>query len=106
MLTGWLLATPYAHPHDDALLLPAVWYLLDRAPYRGIARPLAVLLFATWWLLPMTSVLGLRVPLLRGLGLIPIMLLLAMLLLQRRREAHSNAGLRLPPQMASTNAAR
>lgn len=86
-LVLWLLATPYAHPHDDVLLLPAAWYVLAdrcarRAPYRGTTL-LAVLLFAAWWLLPMTSVLGLRPPLVRGLGIIPITLLAALLLLRQ-----------------------
>ena len=78
-LTGWLLVTPYAHPHDDVLLLPVAWYLLDRGPYRGRARLLALLLLLSWWLLPMTSLLGLRLPLTRGLGIVPVVLLLALL---------------------------
>lgn len=82
-LTLWLLATPYAHPHDAVLLLPAAWYLLDRAPYRGGAFILALLLCATWWLLPMGSVLGLRPPLVRGLGIVPVLLLATLLMRYR-----------------------
>jgi Glycosyltransferase family 87 len=82
-LTCWLLATPYAHPHDDVLLLPVVWYLLEAEPYHGVARLIVVALFIAWWLLPMGSVLGLRPPVLRGLGIVPIALLAA-LLAQRR----------------------
>lgn len=100
-LTLWLLATPYAHPHDDVLLLPAVWYLLadrhaNRASYRGVTVLLAIVLFAAWWLLPLTSVLGLRPPVLRGLGIIPIALLAALLLRRRpnaRPQASSAVGL-------------
>lgn len=88
-LTLWLLATPYAHPHDVILLLPAAWYLLDRAPYRGGALILALLLCATWWLLPMGSVLGLRPPLLRGLGIVPVLLLATLLMRYRpARQKH------------------
>src|ERR671933_2430899 len=82
-LTCWLLATPYAHPHDDVLLVPVVWYLLDEGPYHGVARLIAVALFIAWWLLPMGSVLGLRPPLLRGLGIVPVALVAALLALRR-----------------------
>lgn len=82
-LSLWLLVTPYAHPHDDIMLLPAAWYLLDAGPYRGKLRRLAALTFAAWWLLPMTSVLGLRPPLLRGLGIVPVLLVVALLALRR-----------------------
>jgi len=135
-LVGWLLVTPYAHPHDDILLLPAVWLLLSRAPSpaapvptrpatavawqttaldrdrpqpvggqsamgrlrsgvgrmrrivveRALSSILAVVLAASWWLLPMTSVLGLRPPLVRGLGIVPVALLLVALLSQRPRK--------------------
>lgn len=86
-LAGWLLVTPYAHPHDDILLLPAAWYLLERGPYRGRAALIAVLLILSWWLLPMTSLLGLRPPLLRGLGVIPVMLIVALLVARCPRLA-------------------
>ena len=86
-LTLWLLATPYAHPHDDVLLLPVVWCLLDEGPYRGTSRWLAAALFVTWWLLPMTSVLGLRPPLVRGLGIVPVLLLAALVMLRRAQCA-------------------
>ncbi|HKC72591.1 MAG TPA: glycosyltransferase 87 family protein [Chloroflexota bacterium] len=82
-LTCWLLATPYAHPHDDVLLVPVVWYLLDEGPYHGVARLVAVALFISWWLLPLASVLGLRPPVLRGLGIVPIALVATLLALQR-----------------------
>jgi hypothetical protein len=80
-LTCWLLATPYAHPHDDVLLVPVVWYLLDEGPYHGVARLVAVALFISWWLLPPASVLGLRPPVLRGLGIVPVALMAALLAL-------------------------
>ena len=82
-LTCWLLATPYAHPHDDVLLLPVVWYLLDEGPYHGVAGLVAVALFLAWWLLPPASVLGLRPPVLRGLGIVPVALMAVLLALQR-----------------------
>jgi len=82
-LTLWLLVTPYAHPHDDALLLPAAWYLLGHGPYKGATRLLALLTLLAWWLLPMTSVLGLRPPIVRGLGIVPILLLAALLMTRR-----------------------
>jgi hypothetical protein len=81
-LTCWLLATPYAHPQDDVLLLPVVWYVLDEAPYHGVARLIAVALFLAWWLLPMGSVLGLCPPVLRGLGIVPVALMAALLALR------------------------
>ena len=81
-LTCWLLATPYAHPHDDVLLVPVVWYLLDDGPYHGVARLVAVALFIAWWLLPPASVLGLRPPVLRGLGIVPVALMAALLALR------------------------
>jgi hypothetical protein len=81
-LTCWLLATPYAHPHDDVLLLPVAWYLLEAGPYHGVARLLAVALFLAWWLLPMGSVLGLRPPVLRGLGIVPVALVAILLALR------------------------
>lgn len=84
-VAGWLLVTPYAHPHDDILLLPAVWFLLSQRSRPGLATLIAVLLGATWWLLPMTSVLGLRPPLVRGLGIVPVLLLVALMWLQRPR---------------------
>jgi len=120
-LVGWLLVTPYAHPHDDILLLPAVWLLLGREPSaskrpatavawqttgrprsgvgwmrrafvrRGAMLSLAVLLVAAWWLLPMTSVLGLRPPLVRGLGIVPVALLLVALLSLRPRARDLSA---------------
>lgn len=89
-LTLWLLATPYAHPHDAVLLLPAAWYLLDRAPYRGGAFILALLLCAAWWLLPMGSVLGLRPPLVRGLGIVPVALAALLLVLHRSISEHQS----------------
>jgi hypothetical protein len=61
------------------LLVPVVWYLLDEGPYHGVARLLAVALFVSWWLLPMGSVLGLRPPVLRGLGIVPVALMAALL---------------------------
>jgi hypothetical protein len=82
-LACWLLATPYAHPHDDVLLLPVVWYLLDEGPYHGVALLVAVALFLAWWLLPPASVLGLRPPALRGLGIVPVALVATLLALRR-----------------------
>lgn len=77
----WLLATPYAHPHDDVLLLPVLWlYATERLTTGG--RALGALFAATWWFLPMTSVLGLRLPLVRGLGVVPV-ILLALILARR-----------------------
>jgi len=142
-LVGWLLVTPYAHPHDDILLLPAVWLLLGRAPSppahadpslgsaeptaqpalpvrgrgehkcpsprrpsaggegsegrnvrvvnRGLVLVLVITLVAAWWLLPMTSVLGLRPPLIRGLGIVPVALLLVALLSLRPRAGDLSA---------------
>jgi len=95
-LAGWLLVTPYAHPHDDILLLPAAWYLLERGPYRGRAALIAVLLVLSWWLLPMTSLLGLRPPLLRGLGVIPVALTFALLATRRPAAATGAATTGLP----------
>jgi hypothetical protein len=94
-LTCWLLATPYAHPHDDILLVPVVWYLLDEGPYHGVARLVAVALFISWWLLPPASVLGLRPPGLRGVGIVPVALV-AMLLALRRPAIASVRGVSLP----------
>ena len=91
-LVGWLLATPYAHPHDDILLLPAVWLLYIHNPTmqgmigsisfscskanKYILRSLfSNSLHLAWWLMPMMSVLGLRPPGTRGLGIIPILLI-------------------------------
>jgi hypothetical protein len=86
-LTLWMLATPYAHPHDDILLLPVAWYLLgEGVPDSGWARLVAALLFASWWLLPLTSVLGLRPPLIRGLGIVPVLLLTVMLIVRQAAE--------------------
>ena len=87
-LTGWLLATPYAHPHDDVLLVPVVWYLLDDGPYHGVARLVAVALFIAWWLLSPASVLGLRPPVLRGLGILPVALVAALLALRGPTVRH------------------
>ena len=95
-LAGWLLVTPYAHPHDDILLLPAAWYLLDRGPYHSRAALIAALLVLSWWLLPMTSLLGLRPPLLRGLGVIPVALLCALLAMRRPVTAVRAATTSLP----------
>ena len=71
------------NPHDDVLLVPVVWYLLDEGPYHGVARLIAVALCIAWWLLPMGSVLGLRLPVLRGLGIVPVALMAALLALRR-----------------------
>jgi hypothetical protein len=65
------------------LLLPVVWYLLDDGPYHGAARLIAVALFIAWWLLPLASVLGLRPPVLRGLGIVPVALMAALLASRR-----------------------
>jgi len=77
----WLLATPYAHPHDDVLLLPVLWLCATERLTTG-GRALGALFAATWWFLPMTSVLGLRLPLVRGLGVVPV-ILLALILARR-----------------------
>ena len=77
----WLLATPYAHPHDDVLLLPVLWLCATERLTTG-GRGLGALFAATWWFLPMTSVLGLRLPLVRGLGVVPV-ILLALILARR-----------------------
>jgi len=77
----WLLATPYAHPHDDVLLLPVLWLCATKRLTTG-GRALGALFAATWWFLPMTSVLGLRLPLVRGLGVVPV-ILLALILARR-----------------------
>ncbi len=79
----WLLATPYAHPHDDVLLLPALWLRASDQPTTRV-RALDALFVATWWLLPMTNVLGLRPPFVRGLGVVPVILLALALTLTRR----------------------
>jgi len=70
----WLLATPYAHPHDDVLLLPVLWLCATARRATG-GRALGALFATTWWFLPMTSVLGLRLPIVRGLGVVPVILL-------------------------------
>ena len=70
----WLLATPYAHPHDDVLLLPVLW-LCATVRLATDRRALGALFATTWWFLPMTSVLGLRLPIVRGLGVVPVILL-------------------------------
>jgi len=70
----WLLATPYAHPHDDVLLLPVLWLCATARLATG-GRALGALFATTWWFLPMTSVLGLRLPIVRGLGVVPVILL-------------------------------
>lgn len=70
----WLLATPYAHPHDDVLLLPVLWLWATARLTTG-KWALEALFAATWWFLPMTSVLGLRLPIVRGLGVVPVILL-------------------------------
>jgi len=81
----WLLATPYAHPHDDVLLLPALWLRASDRPTTH-ARALDALFAVTWWLLPMTSVLGLRLPGARGLGVVPVILLALILTRRMRRD--------------------
>jgi len=86
----WLLATPYAHPHDDVLLLPALWLRASDRPATHV-RALDALFAVTWWLLPMTSVLGLRLPGVRGLGVVPV-ILLALILTRRTRRAPKRAG--------------
>lgn len=101
-LAGWLLVTPYAHPHDDILLLPVAWYLLDHRLRHGAAALLAILLVASWWLLPMTSVLGLRPPLLRGLGIVPVLLLATAVWLRRPRPRFSSA---LQPRLVVSESA-
>jgi len=89
-LVGWLLATPYAHPHDDILTLPAVWFLYTHRPTPALRamsqRALTPLFVLSWWLLPAAGLLGLarHIPLpMRGYGIVPV-LLLAVLLWQRR----------------------
>ncbi len=77
----WLLVTPYAHPHDDVLLLPVLWLCATARLATG-GRALGALFAATWWFLPMTSVLGLRLPIVRGLGVVPV-ILLALILTRR-----------------------
>lgn len=73
-LAGWLLVTPYAHPHDDALLLPALCVLLGR----GVCVTTAVAL-ACWVGVPLLWLLGVRVPVVYGLGaLAPAGLLIAL----------------------------
>jgi hypothetical protein len=47
-----------------------------------MARLVTVALFIAWWLLPPASVLGLRPPVLRGLGIVPIALLAVLLALR------------------------
>lgn len=92
-MTGWLLVTPYAHPHDDIVLVsafaafstitgrPRVWML-----YSAISA----LMWATWWLFPIPylSVLFAHIPSNfqeRGLGVVPILLLLTLLVWPRKR---------------------
>jgi hypothetical protein len=77
----WLLATPYAHPHDDVLLLPALWLRATAQPATS-GRALRALFAATWWVLPLTSVLGLRPPIVRGLGVVPVIFLALMILVR------------------------
>jgi hypothetical protein len=73
-LAGWLLVTPYAHPHDDALLLPALCVLLGR----GMRATTAIAL-ACWVGVPLLWLLGLRVPVVYGLGaLAPAAMLIAL----------------------------
>ena len=55
---------------------------LDEGPYHGVARLVAVALFIAWWLLPPASVLGLRPPVLRGLGIVPVALVATLLALR------------------------
>jgi len=84
----WLLATPYAHPHDDVLLLSAIGLRTSDRPATR-TRALDALFVATWWLLPMTSVLGLRPPIVQGLGVVPVILLA--LILTRRDPKRAGA---------------
>ena len=82
-LTLWLLVTPYAHPHDDVLLLPAIWYLFGTSDRGRAERLWTALFFVAWWLLPTTSLLGLRPPLIRGLGIVPVAVLAIVLVIRR-----------------------
>lgn len=86
-LVGWLLATPYAHPHDDILLLPPMWYVFGHLTTGRLVRVALTGLFLAWWSLPMAYVLwGSRVEILalRGLGVVPVLLLALVIGLHRR----------------------
>jgi Glycosyltransferase family 87 len=98
-LVGWLLATPYAHPHDDVLLLPAMWLLFSNLPTGRRAHVIMTGLFVSWWSLPLAYVLwGARADVLasRGLGVVPILLLALVLAMQypnaltRPRSTHAD----------------
>jgi len=56
------------------LLLPVLWLCATARLATG-GRALGALFATTWWFLPMTSVLGLRLPIVRGLGVVPVILL-------------------------------
>lgn len=87
-LAGWMLATPYAHPHDDVLLLPAFWFLYTRYAHTAAppARGLMTAALISWWLFPLGYTLGFDkwVPLpIAGLGIIPVLLLAGAVALRR-----------------------
>jgi len=75
-VTSWLLLTPYVHPYDDILLLPALLVLFHERI--GWPTYLAIL---CWITVPLSWLLGIRVPIIHGLGvLVPATMLLALCL--------------------------
>lgn len=93
----WLLVTPYAHPHDDVLLFPALWLLGSHVvPLSRAIRVPTILLFLSLWLFPLMYIIGIdRIfPLpMRGFSVFAI-ILLAYILIRHglrnvRRQDHS-----------------
>ena len=94
-LVGWLLVTPYAHPHDDILLFPAMWIVVDHLPASRVGRMLTAVLFLSWCSLPLATILmGFKVEILasRGLGVVPIVCLALVLLISARRPLTPDTG--------------
>ncbi len=77
----WLLATPYAHPHDDILLLPVLWWLWhERRALSWGMMPAWVLFWVTWWMFPIPFLRPLfllfpAVPPQFSFGLVPVLIL-------------------------------
>ena len=85
-LTGWLAVAPYVHPHDFAVLVPALCTML-----RGRSGWRVSLALGCWVCIPLLWLLGVRIPVILGLGtLVPITILVA-LLWQSTARAESTA---------------
>jgi hypothetical protein len=84
-MVGWLLVTPYAHPHDDILLFPAIVTAIWLSAGRRWAWLCLGLFWTAWWLLPVEylSPLFTSFPVdvrVRGFGIIPVTILLILLI--------------------------